>query len=529
MKRIKNIGIILVSICMLAGVVSNNVYAASASVSVSSASGNVGSTVTISCTASMSGTSIGVADVILEYNPSMLQAVGASSGASANAGSVYYSQNVTGDGQTSLSFSVNFKILKEGASSVKITSATVWSYAGDEYTPSKGNGTITGKAVTTNNPSGGNSGNSGSSNTGGGNTGSNNQTTTPSQDDSKDKNSKLNNLQVHPGTMSPAFNAGTTSYTVEVSEETTAVTISATAQSNKATVSVSGGKDLQPGANTAKVVVTAENGSVTVYNITIMRGEPAKEIIQVNGTENTINESFTDDTIPTGFVREKITYNGKEYEALKHEKADLQLVCLQNDATGAVFYIFNEITQEFYNFVQVQISEGKNIIPLPLKEIKEFASYELTVLTLQEKTFDAWKIDDEYSLLPFLNADGEEVIYQYDSVDGTLQRYAGPVSEVEEAEKEESEKPFWEEYSLYIIAGLGGLLVILLITLIYFIATRKHRHHGEYDYSTENCSVELKKQSKEVEQQPKKKKRKHDARRRKAIKRLQKQKMKENM
>ena len=522
MKRLKNIGILLLCVCMFVGFVSNDVYAASASVSVSSTSANVGNTVTINCTASMSGTTIGVADIILQYDPAALQVVGTSSGASANAGSVYYSQNVTADGQKSLSFSVNFKILKEGTFGIRVTSATVWSYAGDEYTPSIGNGSVTGKAVTTNNSGTGNSGNSSSGNTG------NNNTTTPSQDDSKDKNSKLNNLLVHPGTMSPSFNQGTTSYKVEVPADTTAVTISATAQSNKATVSVSGGKDLQPGENAAKVVVTAENGSVTVYNITIICGEEEKEIIQVNGVESTIDETFTDDKIPEGFVREKITYNGKEYEALKHEKGDLHLVSLQNDTAGAVFYIYNEVTQEFYNFVQVQISEGKNIIPLPLKEIKEFANFELVALTLKDKSFDAWKVDDEYSLLPFLTIEGEEVIYQYDSVDGTLQRYAGPVSEVEATEPVEIEKPFWEEYSMYIIAGLIILVIILIIAFLCVAVEKKNRHSDEYGNHAESCYVEPREHLKEVEEKPKKKKRKHDARRRKAIKRLQKQKMKEN-
>ena len=473
MKKIKSIGVILLSVCILAGLFPRVAYAASARVSVSTASGNVGSEVSIKCTATMSGSDIGSADITLHYDDKALLVVDYSDGSYAASGGATYSAAVSGPGQSSMSFTVRFKILKEGTHSISITGAEVTTWDDTPITPSKSNGSVTGKAVTTPNPGTGDSGNSGNSGSG-----NSTQPTTPSQDNSKDKNSKLSNLLIHPGTMSPSFNQGTTSYKVEVPADTTAVTISATAQSNKATVSVSGGKDLQPGENAAKVVVTAENGSVTVYNITIIRGEEEKEIIKVNGTDNTIDEAFADDKIPEGFVREKITYNEKEYEALKHEKGDLHLVSLQNDTTGAVFYIYNEVTQEFYNFIQVQISTGKNIIPLPLKEIAEFADYELVVLTLQDKPFDAWKIDDEYSLLPFLNADGEEIIYQYDSVDGTLQRYAGPVSEVELTEPVEIEKPIWEEYSMYIIAGLGTLVIVLFITLVYFIATRKHRHEA---------------------------------------------------
>lgn len=533
MKRLKRIGVILLSICMLAALIPSETFAASAKVSVSSVSGNVGNTVTVTCTATVSGASIGAADVVLQYDPSALGSATGSSGANANAGSVVYSGSVSGDGQSSLSFTVSFKILKEGTYSVSVTNAEVWTYSGDELVPSKGSGSVTGKAVSSNSSSGGNSGTTSSGTTG----------STGTTQDSKDTNNKLKSLQVSPGSLSPAFNANTTSYTVNVSEDTTELVVSAAAQSDKASVSVSGNKNIKPGENTVKVVVTAESGATKVYTLNVICGETTAnqepedepEKIQINGTENTIDEAFADDVIPTGFVRDKITYNGKEYEALKHEKGDLLLVSLQNDATGAVFYIFNQETQEFYNFVQISFSEGRYIIPLTLDDTKEFAGYETTTVTLQDKTFDAWKIDEEYSILRVMNSDGEIVFYQYDSLDGTLQRYAGVV-EKETVEEEETELTFFsflEKYHLYIIAGLGAVVLALIIALICVAVKKKNRHKDEYaSYEegsyAEPVHVESKRQPQEVEQQPEKKKRKHDARRRKAIKRLQKQQMKEN-
>lgn len=481
MNKLKKIGVFLLSICILGVSFPSEVFAASARVSVSSNSGNVGSTVTISCTASVSGASIGSADVTLSYDPSALSLVpgSCSNGASGGSGGIYFSNYATGAGQSSLSFSMSFQILKEGTFGISVTNYDISDWDEQSVSTTVSGGSVTGKAQT----SGGNAGNNSGGTTSSGNTGN-----TGTTQDNKDSNNKLSSLQISPGSLTPAFNTNTTSYTVNVPEETTEIIISAAAQSNKAKVSVSGGKNLQPGENTAKVVVTAENGATRVYTLTVIRGEVEAtqepevepEKIQINGADHTINEAFADDTIPAGFIREKITYNGKEYEALKHEKGDLQLVSLQNDATGAVFYIFNGETQEFYNFVQIQISEGKYIIPLPLKDIKEFKNNKLTVLTLQEKTFDAWMIDDEYSVLLMMNADGEEVIYQYDSVDGTLQRYAGAVAK-ETVEEEETEETFFsllEKYHLYVIAGLGGFALVLMITLIYFIATRKHRHQA---------------------------------------------------
>ena len=48
---------------MLVGIVPQEAYAASGKVTVSSASGNVGSKVTVTCKVSVSGTDIGAADV----------------------------------------------------------------------------------------------------------------------------------------------------------------------------------------------------------------------------------------------------------------------------------------------------------------------------------------------------------------------------------------------------------------------------------------------------------------------------------
>ena len=535
MDKLKKIGVFLVSICMLITLIPREAFAASASVNVSSVSGTVGSTVTISCTASMSGTSIGAADVTLWYDSSALSLIEGSctSGASGGSGSIYYSNSYAVSGHNSMSFSFSLKILKEGSFSVTITNAEVWAYDYTPYTPSRSNGSVTGKAVSSNSSSGGNSGTTSSGTTG----------STGTTQDSKDTNNKLKSLQVSPGSLSPAFNANTTSYTVNVSEDTTEIVVSAAAQSDKANVSVSGNKNIKPGENTVKVVVTAESGATKVYTLNVICGEATAnqepeeepEKIQINGTENTIDEAFADDVIPTGFVRDKITYNGKEYEALKHEKGDLLLVSLQNDATGAVFYIFNQETQEFYNFVQISFSEGRYIIPLTLDDTKEFAGYETTTVTLQDKTFDAWKIDEEYSILRVMNSDGEIVFYQYDSLDGTLQRYAGVV-EKETVGEEETELTFFsflEKYHLYIIAGLGAVVLALIIALICVAVKKKNRHKDEYaSYEegsyAEPVHVESKRQPQEVEQQPEKKKRKHDARRRKAIKRLQKQQMKEN-
>lgn len=441
MKTTKKIGAILLSIYMFAIVFSIEAFAASASVSVNSTSGIVGSTVKVTCTVKMSGTSIGGADVTLLYDPAALSLTSCSSGASGSgAGEVLFSQNATNSGQSSLSFTMKFKILKEGTHGISVTNASVydWESAQSVSTSSSG-GRVTGKTSTPATP----------------------------QKDTRDKNNKLSSIQTSVGTLEPAFHADTVTYTLTVPEDTTDVTISATAQSSKAQVAVAGGTALRLGANTATVKVTAENGEVFTYTITIMCGEAEK--IQINGSQHTFNYDFTDEQIPTGFTRTKVKYNGREYEAVANENNSIQLVNLQSGEATA-FYIYKQETKEFFPFVQVILSEGKYIIPLELDaKFEQFEENERTTITYADKQFDAWKLDDEFSVVYAMNQDGEELLYRYDSVDGVFQRYVEAMEET---------TIFPSEYYMYAIVGLGVLSIILLIAMIYFIASRKARHEG---------------------------------------------------
>ena len=458
MRKLRKIGAFVLSVCLLFVLFSGEALAASAKVSVSSTTGNVGSTVTVTCTATASGTAIGGADITLKYDPASLSVVSCSSGASGSAGSIYYSDCALTGGLSKLSFTVNFKILKAGAHSVSVTSAEVYEYeAVAAIATSSSGGTVTGKVPTSN---------------------SGNTATNEKPQNNKDTNNKLSALQVYPGTLDPIFHADTSSYTVNVSGDTTQVTISATPASSKATVSVSGGKDLKLGPNEAKVIVVAESGASRAYAITIMCGELEK--IQIDGVEHTIDENFSDEQIPTGFQRKKVTYNDRQYEALTNANESLVLVNLKAGEDTS-FYIYDQNEKEFYDFVQIKLSDDKYIVPLPLnKEVKEFSGCELAKLQIQGKDVEVWKLDEEFSVAYVMNQNGENMLYRYDSVDGTFQRYVDvDIEQVQQTEQPSVQKTWFpSEYYMYAIIGLGALSFILLIAMIYFIASRKTRHEG---------------------------------------------------
>ena len=83
----------------------------------------------------------------------------------------------------------------------------------------------------------------------------------------------LKSLTVSNATISPAFNAGITSYTAEVPFEVSKLDIQAAANDGKASVSVNNPNLTPNGTTNVTVTVTAENGSKKTYTITVKRAQ----------------------------------------------------------------------------------------------------------------------------------------------------------------------------------------------------------------------------------------------------------------
>ena len=155
--------------------------------------------------------------------------------------------------------------------------------AGDQETvagPGAGTDTDSGHNSGSSSSSGGSSSSSsssGSSTSSGSSSSSSAGSTTTSSTSgtgtARSSDSSLAHLGISPGSISPAFSAGTHAYTATVDADVTAISVAARPNDSKAVIaSVTGAKTLSPGTNTVKVVVSAENGTTTTYTITVTCG-----------------------------------------------------------------------------------------------------------------------------------------------------------------------------------------------------------------------------------------------------------------
>lgn len=93
----------------------------------------------------------------------------------------------------------------------------------------------------------------------------------------------LSGLSIDGQSLSPSFSKFTTDYGVIVSNNTSQITINATAAVSSSSVSGTGVKDLAVGSNTFNIIVTAANGATRTYTITVVRN-------QADSSDNVSNE-----------------------------------------------------------------------------------------------------------------------------------------------------------------------------------------------------------------------------------------------
>ena len=251
--------------------VPQTVFAASGSTSVSVSSGsvNIGDTVTVTVKASGPSGEKANATMTLSYDSSVLQFVSCNTTYGGGGGSVM----ATGE-----SYTVTLKAVSAGNSSLSVSAndGVIFDSNEEMDSMSGSSASVTVKnAASTNTDSGNNSSsNSGTSNGNGTSAGGNGDSAanTGETTGKQSADNSLKELTISPGTLSPAFNGKTLTYSATVGSDVTNIAVSATPVNEKAVVeSVTGNTNLKSGDNTIKIVVKAENGVTATYTVNVTK------------------------------------------------------------------------------------------------------------------------------------------------------------------------------------------------------------------------------------------------------------------
>lgn len=400
---------------------------------------------------------------------------------------------------TSQSFSFTAKAA--GSCTIKAYCTVVGDAEGNDA-----GGTITGAStkVTVTSASSNNDSNSNKDNkdNSGSNTGNDNNANKDNEnkEEKKSSNASLGSLVISAGTLSPEFSAATKDYTATVDYSCSSLAVTANPADSKASVtSVTGNDSLEVGENTVSVVVTAEDGSTSTYNIVVTRrteDDPENADKQdnwkkfdINGTEWTMVNDIPEDVVPEGFEHSKTVIDGLEYNTLHGTFGDITLVYLQSESGNGLF-VYDAAQNAAYEFVRINseshfivvllpkvddVPEGYNEVSLSIEGKGVATAYQ----TKAEKTDDQTK---DFYLVYAMNDNGESGWYTYDSIDGTYMRteLSTPTVAQEENDTTKSELvPGIANKYLVLAAILVLIIIILALLLLVVIVKNKKRTANE--------------------------------------------------
>lgn len=441
----------------------------------------VGSNVTISVRVSGQ---VAIGTVKVTFDPEYLQYVSGDLGyGSCNGNVIVMDKENMGSGN--LSFSMTFKALKVGKTTIDNYENSIVDSNGDFLDVTPGWSTVTINAPYT-----------------------------------ASGNNNLSSLSISPGTLSPGFSAGTTSYSAWVSNSTTSVAVSAKAADGKAKVAVWGNTGLSVGNNTITVQVTAENGSKKTYTITVNRAagstggntggnapapddtpspsptatpEPQVTVTLPDDTQLPVSNQLPEGvSVPAGFEQSQLEVDGQTIPTAVHQDGGLVAVYLAGDeGHPAGFYFYNEKTRQVQAMTPVAMSTGKlTLVDLP-QELVVPQGYTSTLMELGGQQHTLLVPDDteepNHYIVYAMDEEGKLGLYLYDVEQESFQRYQftqlgdAPLVLAEVAEEPQSEgfvftlfgreiRTGWSNRAVsYLMVGLAALAVVLLVAVIVLV------------------------------------------------------------
>lgn len=410
---------------------------------------------------------------------------------------------------TSQSFSFTAKAA--GSCTIKAYCTVVGDAEGNDA-----GGTITGAStkVTVTSASSNNDSNSNKDNkdNSGSNTGNDNNANKDNEnkEEKKSSNASLGSLVISAGTLSPEFSAATKDYTATVDYSCSSLAVTANPADSKASVtSVTGNDSLEVGENTVSVVVTAEDGSTSTYNIVVTRraeDDPENADKQdnwkkfdINGTEWTMVNDIPEDVVPEGFEHSKTVIDGLEYNTLHGTFGDITLVYLQSESGNGLF-VYDAAQNAAYEFVRINseshfivvllpkvddVPEGYNEISLSIEGKGVATAYQ----TKAEKKDDQTK---DFYLVYAMNDNGESGWYTYDSVDGTYMRteLGTPTVAQKENDTTKSELVPGIANKYLVLAAILVLIIFILLLLLIVSAVKNRRYKAVDDEEDDDSDAE---------------------------------------
>lgn len=238
-----------------------------------------------------------------------------------------------------------------------------------------------------------------------------------------------------------------------------------------------------------EAAVTIEPGDGTAATSEPTERVLGQESIDIGGMYYNIYENFTDALIPAGFTRSTVQYAGAEHSAVRQDTSGKVFLFMISGESDPIMVLYNENDSTFVQAERVDVSENFYLFILSSGDGSSLPEeFQETSLSLHNLTFPAWQNMDsmDFYLVYALSSAGVEGFYQYDSVDGTYQRYVARTDTVVEPEEEEDDSALGKVEkiitdNLLILAAAVAVIVVILFIIIIVLSVKLGRRNAELE------------------------------------------------
>ncbi len=524
LKIAKFIVVAMVMMVMV-GVNADDIYATDASVTVSSATVEEGSEVSVTVTVS-SADKMAAYNLLLTYDANMLEYVSGADGG--GNGAVKLLNELFED--TSVTRTLVFKAKKAGTVAVNVDTAasSIIDMQIEDCNVAITNGSVTVNAKVTSS--------------------ANNYLSSLEVVGVREDGSTAAYNITQRNTNVVGFNKDELKYMAYVANDIVKFAVTAVPEDATATVAVNGVELVEGGANATTITVTAQNGEVREYIINTYRvpseteaetpSEPESETEPGTepGTTPAVDKEVTigadvfvvtniseDVVLPEGFSTFEYTYEGQIYIAAKGEAKKLTIMQLVKKGTEEkALYVYDENGKIFYKFVNIQITNKMYTVTDKPEDVKVPEDFEESLLNIDGEMLNIWvnKNDDTIYLFYGMNWNGESGWYLYDSKEKTAMRYVAmgsvevsntvtpqPDSNNETTSFSNAKNNNEEYTSPNIVIMIVEAVIILVLVIVMIIILKKKENELEdeleddfYGVKTEDVAEVVEEEAEEAEE-----------------------------
>lgn len=297
-------------------------------------------------------------------------------------------------------------------------------------------------------------------------------------------NNNLKSLGVDGYSISPEFSKDVKEYNVEVPNGTEYVVINAEKEDGTASMSGAGEVSVNEGINKIEVKVTAENGNVNTYviNVTVKELDPIE--VEVSGKKYNIIRKEGIIEVPENYEKSSIKIGNDDVLCYKNIVTGNILIGLKDSDGNGKYYSYDEKSNKYTLYNGYKIGNvNLNILSMPSSKLPD--GYTKVSFEYNDNKIDGYqyiekgvtyaadsavKGNDFYLLYAVNEISGEEGLYVYDKLEGTVQRFN---SNLILAYQEKA-----DNYFLYLLLSLV-LLAITVITLM-LVLMKKKKHKNKF-------------------------------------------------